>query len=146
ARALPTLMAGAVRPASAPLLIVAAASPLVAVAAPGRLIEVTPTITVSPLLFLSLLAHAFVVGLEVFNRHAVHDATLAARIIQRGPYRWHFWGGVVLGGVFVPLLLLIAGAAAESMGLTALGAILALAGAWCWEDLGGKAGQSVPLS
>ena len=143
---LPHLIVGAVLAGSATLLIVAAASPLVAVAAPRRLIEVNPTITVSPLLFLSLLAHAFVVGLEVFNRHAVHDATLAARIIQRGPYRWHFWGGVVLGGVFVPLLLLIAGAAAESMGLTALGAILALAGLWLWEDLWVKAGQSVPLS
>jgi hypothetical protein len=86
------------------------------------------------------------VGLEVFNRHAVHDATLAARLIQRGPYRRPFWGGVVLGGVVLPMALLIAGAAAESSALSALGAVLALAGLWLWEDVWVKAGQSVPLS
>jgi Fe-S-cluster-containing dehydrogenase component/formate-dependent nitrite reductase membrane component NrfD len=136
---LPHLLVGAVLAGAATLSIAAAASPL-------RSVEENPIITVWPLLFLSLVAHAFLVGLEVFNRHAVHDATLAARLIRRGPYRARFWGGVVLGGVFVPLLLLIAGAAAESMGLTALGALLALAGLWLWEDLWVKAGQSVPLS
>jgi Fe-S-cluster-containing dehydrogenase component/formate-dependent nitrite reductase membrane component NrfD len=136
---LPHLIVGAVLAGAATLSIAAAASPL-------RSVEENPIITVWPLLFLSLVAHAFLVGLEVFNRHAVHGATLAARLIRRGPYRARFWGGVVLGGVFVPLLLLIAGAAAESMGLTALGALLALAGLWLWEDLWVKAGQSVPLS
>jgi len=143
---LPHLIVGAVLAGSATLLLAVAASPLAAAAAPApaRIVEENPMITVWPLLLLSLIAHALLVGLEVFNRHAVHDATLAARLIRRGPYRVRFWGGVVLGGVFVPLVLLIA--AAESMALTALGALLALTGLWLWEDLWVKAGQSVPLS
>jgi hypothetical protein len=99
-----------------------------------------------PLLFLSLVAHGFLLGLEVFNRHAVHDATLAARLIRRGPYRARFWGGAVLGGVVLPMALLIAAAATDSTALSTLGAVLALAGLWLWEDLWVRAGQSVPLS
>ncbi|PYN45473.1 MAG: 4Fe-4S ferredoxin [Candidatus Rokuibacteriota bacterium] len=99
-----------------------------------------------PLLFLALIAHGFLLGLEVFNRHAVHDAALAARLIWRGAYRARFWGGVVLGGVFLPLALLLAGAAWRATSLGALGALVALAGLWLWEDLWVKAGQAVPLS
>jgi hypothetical protein len=99
-----------------------------------------------PLLFLSLVAHGFLLGLEVFIRHPAHDATLAARLIRRGPLRAPFWGGVVLGGVVLPMALLVAGAAADSTAPSALGALLALAGLWLWEDLWVKAGQSVPLS
>ena len=108
--------------------------------------ESDPIATLWPLLFLSLVAHGFLLGLEVFNRHAVHDATLAARLIRRGPYRARFWGGVVLGGVFLPMALLIAAAAADSTALSTVGALLALAGLWLWEDSWVKAGQSVPLS
>jgi Fe-S-cluster-containing dehydrogenase component/formate-dependent nitrite reductase membrane component NrfD len=136
---LPHLIIGAVLAGAAILLIATAVAPI-------RSAEENPIITLWPLLFLSLAAHAFLVGLEVFNRHAVHDATLAARLIQQGPYRWHFWGGVVLGGVVLPMALLIAGAAAESLTVAALGAVLALAGLWLWEDVWVKAGQSVPLS
>ena len=144
---LPHLIIGAVLAGAATLLIAAAAAPSIAAgAAPLRSLEENPILTVWPLLFLSLVAHAFLVGLEVFNRHAVHDATLAARLIRQGPYRARFWGGVVLGGVVLPLLLLIAGAAAESSALSALGAVLALVGLWLWEDIWVKAGQSVPLS
>jgi hypothetical protein len=53
---------------------------------------------------------------------------------------------VMLGGVVLPLGLLIAGAATGLMPLSTLAALLALAGLWLWEDLWVKAGQSVPLS
>jgi hypothetical protein len=76
----------------------------------------------------------------------VHDASLAARLIRRGAYRVTFWGGVVLGGVVLPMTLLIAGAAADSTVLSTLAALVALAGLWLWEDVWVKAGQSVPLS
>src|SRR5262249_57567143 len=98
------------------------------------------------LLFLSLVAHGFLVGLEVFNRHAVHDATLAARLIRRGRYRVRFWIGIALGGVLLPMALMILGAAADSTALSTVGAVLALAGLWLWEDLWVKAGQSGALS
>jgi hypothetical protein len=41
---------------------------------------------------------------------------------------------------------MIAGAASDSNAVSAVGALLALAGLWLWEDLWVKAGQSVPLS
>jgi len=136
---LPHLIIAAVVAGAATLSIAAA------VASPQNG-ESDPIATLWPLLFLSLVAHGFLLGLEVFNRHAVHDATLAARLIRRGPYRARFWGGVVLGGVFLPMALLIAAAAADSTALSTVGALLALAGLWLWEDLWVKAGQSVPLS
>ncbi len=136
---LPHLIVAAVVAGSATLSVAAAAMG-------AQRPEADPSATLWPLLFLSLVAHGFLVGLEVFNRHAVHDATLAARLIHRGPYRARFWAGVILGGVVLPMALMIAGAASDSTGLSALGAVLALAGLWLWEDLWVKAGQSVPLS
>jgi Fe-S-cluster-containing dehydrogenase component/formate-dependent nitrite reductase membrane component NrfD len=136
---LPHLIVAAVLAGAATLSVAAAvATPLNA--------EADPSATLWPLLFLSLVAHGFLVGLEVLNRHAVHDAALAARMIRRGPQRMRFWGGVVVGGVLAPMILMIAGAASDSNALSAVGALLALAGLWLWEDLWVKAGQSVPLS
>jgi Fe-S-cluster-containing dehydrogenase component/formate-dependent nitrite reductase membrane component NrfD len=136
---LPHLIVAAVVAGAATLSVAAAASPL-------QNAEADPVATLWPLLFLSLAAHGFLIALEVFNRHAVHDATLAARVIRRGPYRARFWSGVVLGGVFLPMALLIGAAASDSTVLSTLAALLALAGLWLWEDLWVKAGQSVPLS
>jgi Fe-S-cluster-containing dehydrogenase component/formate-dependent nitrite reductase membrane component NrfD len=130
----------------AAVLAGAAALSVAAAMAPPQNPEAAPSATLWPLLFLSLVAHGFLVALEVFTRHAVHDAGLAARLIRRGPYRARFWIGVALGGVLVPMTLMIAGAAADSTALSTLGALLALAGLWVWEDLWVKAGQSVPLS
>src|SRR5262249_20330873 len=80
----PHLIIAAVVAGAATLSIAAAVAPL-------QNTEADPSVTLWPLLFLSLVAHGFLVGLEVFNRHAVHDATLAARLIRRGPYRARFW-------------------------------------------------------
>src|SRR5213594_488242 len=104
---LPHLIIAAVVAGAATLSIAAA------VASPQNG-ESDPIATLWPLLFLSLVAHGFLLGLELFNRHPVHDATLAARLIRRGPYRTRFWGGVVLGGGILPMALLIGGAAADS--------------------------------
>ena len=76
----------------------------------------------------------------------VQDVAVAARLLTRGEYRTRFWAGVVLTGTVLPMILLLAGAARDTMSLTALAALLALAGLWLWEDLWVKAGQSVPLS
>ena len=133
---LPHLIVAAVAAGAAALSLMAAAWPRQGIAGAA----------LWPLLFLALIAHGFLLGLEVFNRHAVHDAALAARLIWRGAYWARFWGGVVLGGVFLPIALLLAGAAWESTSLGALGALVALAGLWLWEDLWVKAGQAIPLS
>jgi Fe-S-cluster-containing dehydrogenase component/formate-dependent nitrite reductase membrane component NrfD len=100
----------------------------------------------TPLLLLALVVHGVLLALELFSRHPVRDVALAARLITRGAYGLRFWLGVVAGGVVVPIALLIAGAALEARALTALAALLTLAGLWLWEDVWVKAGQSVPLS
>ena len=133
---LPHLIVAAVAAGAAALSVMGAAWPRQGIAGTA----------LGPVLFLALIAHGFLLGLEVFNRHAVHDAALAARLIWRGAYGARFWGGVVLGGVFIPIALLLAGAAWGSASLSALGALVALAGLWLWEDLWVKAGQAVPLS
>jgi Fe-S-cluster-containing dehydrogenase component/formate-dependent nitrite reductase membrane component NrfD len=96
-----------------------------------------------PQLFVAVVAHGALVLSEVLSRHSVRDTALAARLLTRGPYRVHFWGGVMLLGTLVPVITLVA---ANSTALTAVAALLALAGLWLWEDLWVKAGQSVPLS
>jgi Fe-S-cluster-containing dehydrogenase component/formate-dependent nitrite reductase membrane component NrfD len=69
---------------------------------------------------------------------------LAIDAIRRGPFARLFWGGAVVGGGLVPVvLLMMAGASAP---IAALGAILALAGSFAWEYIWVEAGQSVPLS
>ena len=131
---------------------------LAATAWPGRVPNVHPGSTpvpinvpalddvLGPLLFVGLLANGALVLIEVLSRHPVRDAALAARLLTRGAYRVRFWWGVVAGGTLIPMIALVAGAAADSLPLTLLAAVLALAGLWLWEDLWVKAGQSIPLS
>jgi hypothetical protein len=53
------------------------------------------------------------------------------------------WGGVVVGGIVLPLVLLLS--ASVPFG-SELAAGLALAGLWLWEELWIRAGQMIPLS
>jgi len=76
----------------------------------------------------------------------VRDVAKAARLITRGGYRARFWGGVLLGGIALPIALVMADFALTLWPLSHLAAVLALAGLWLWEDLWVRAGQSVPLS
>jgi Ni/Fe-hydrogenase subunit HybB-like protein len=98
------------------------------------------------ILLVTLVLHVALLALELFSRHAVHDAGLAARLITRGAYRRRFWAGVVGGGIVAPLALALAAAAFDSGAVAGVAALLALAGLWLWEDVWVRAGQSVPLS
>jgi len=129
----------------AALVAGAAVLTLAAAAWPGGT-EDDPATTLWSLLLLALVAHGFLLAFEVFNRHPVHDAAVAARLIWRGAYRVRFWGGVVTLGIVLPVATLVAGTALDVPALEVLGALLALGGLWLWEDLWVKAGQSVPLS
>jgi formate-dependent nitrite reductase membrane component NrfD len=104
-----------------------------------------------------LLAHAAIVGLELFAAHPSVDVRRAARLITHGGWRSRFWGGVVITGIGLPLVLVLWGLGAAATHLpkgvtlqepvaTAAAAILALIGLWIYEDLWVKAGQSIPLS
>ena len=92
-------------------------------------------------LVLSLVAQAVILFAELFGSHASVDVARAARLITRGPWSGRFWGGVIVIGILAPLVLVALGP-----GPATVGALLALAGLWVYEDLWVKAGQSIPLS
>jgi Fe-S-cluster-containing dehydrogenase component/formate-dependent nitrite reductase membrane component NrfD len=151
---LPHLVVAAVLAGAAALIV-----PVAGLAQPGRaepcgsgLLEqarcLDPTALegLLAILLVTLVLHAVLLAVELFSRHPVHDAQLAARLITRGAYRRRFWGGVVAGGVVGPLVLALAAAAFDSSALAGGAALLALAGLWVWEDVWVRAGQSVPLS
>jgi formate-dependent nitrite reductase membrane component NrfD len=69
----------------------------------------------------------------------------AVRLITRGIFRKMFWGGAVIIGVILPLLVLTSGAA-EYPVLALLTSVCALAGLFLWEHIWVQAGQAVPLS
>jgi Fe-S-cluster-containing dehydrogenase component/formate-dependent nitrite reductase membrane component NrfD len=130
---LPHLLVAAVTAGSASLLLAA-----LAVGGDPRVAE-----GLGLALWFSLFSSALVLFAEAFTAHGTQDATRAARLIARGPYRARFWWGVVLAGTALPLVLLLnpslhAGSAAA--------AVLALGGLWLWEDLWVRAGQALPLS
>jgi len=104
-----------------------------------------------------LLAHLSILGLDLFGPHASVEVRRAARLITSGPWRSRFWGGAVLTGIALPLVLVLWGLGAAAthlpMGVTlqepiatSAAAVLALIGLWIYEDLWVKAGQSIPLS
>jgi formate-dependent nitrite reductase membrane component NrfD/ferredoxin len=69
---------------------------------------------------------------------------LAVEAIRRGPFSRLFWGGAMIAGGVVPIVMLLA--AGGSTPIAAAGAILALGGSFAWEYIWVEAGQSVPLS
>ncbi len=94
-------------------------------------------------LWASLLVSALVLFAELFTAHGTQDAARAARLLTHGPLRVPLWGGVIVGGIALPLVLLLS--ASIPFG-SELAAGLALAGLWLWEELWTRAGQMIPLS
>ena len=124
------LLAAAVMAGAATLILAAVALEIGAAVAPLRL-----------LLGASLVAEGCLLLLEVLGSHPSQDAHRASRLIARGELSGWFWGGVMVGGILFPLLLMQAG----TPGAT-LASVLALAGLWITESLWVRAGQSIPLS
>jgi Ni/Fe-hydrogenase subunit HybB-like protein len=94
------------------------------------------------LLFGTLAALAVVLLAELIGSHSTREAARAAHLLARGALAAPLWGGVMLGGIALPVGLL---ATPWPLAWTA-GAVLALAGLWLYEDLWVRAGQAVPLS
>ena len=80
---------------------------------------------------------------EVAVPHSTDNANYAARLITRGPFRLAFWGGAVLLGGILPVLLLLL---ASNRLLVGFAGVLALAGLLIFEWCFVMAGQSVPNS
>ena len=122
-------------------LVAGSASLLLAARALGSASIVTGGLGL--VLWASLLVSALVLFAELFTAHGTQDAARAARLLIHGPLRAPLWGGVVVGGIALPLVLLLS--ASVPFG-SELAAGLALAGLWLWEELWTRAGQLIPLS
>jgi hypothetical protein len=101
----------------------------------------TAILGMAGLLALALVLHAVLLFAELGVSHANTDVATAARLITRGGYRGRFWAGAVVVGIVAPLVAIIV-----APGGMVIGAVLALAGLWIYEDVWVRAGQSVPLS
>ena len=131
------LMGASVVAGSAGLLILAAAASL-----GDRVLA-----PLSAVLLASTLATGGIVMVELYLPHVNKDVATAAAIISRGPLARRFWTGYILAGVVLPAILLIAlFTASLPLGLGIIGAALALAGLWFYEDVWVRAGQSVAMS
>ena len=98
-------------------------------------------------LALSVMAHLVILLFEhVFAPSPTRHHELATRTILTGPYSRLFWGGAIVGGGVLPVVLLLTLGATFSPLVGISAALLALAGGAAWEYIWVEAGQSVPLS
>jgi formate-dependent nitrite reductase membrane component NrfD len=95
----------------------------------------------------AIVVHIGIVSLEnLLAPSPTRHHELAVTAIRRGPFARLFWGGAVIGGGIVPLVMLLIALQGGPSPIAVVGAILALAGGFAWEYIWVEAGQSVPLS
>src|SRR5579864_7903929 len=95
-------------------------------------------------LMICLALHLLMLLGEVAIPHATDNARYAARLMTHGPFSRAFWGGAVVVGGIVPLLILLT--FSTSRVAAGLAAALAIAGLLIFEWCFVMAGQSVPNS
>jgi Ni/Fe-hydrogenase subunit HybB-like protein len=102
-----------------------------------------------PTLLISLVLHLLMLLGEVAMPHTTDNGRYGARLMTHGPFARAFWGGAVVLGGIVPMLLLLIGpllSAASNRIAAGLASVLALAGLLIFEWCFVMAGQSVPNS
>jgi formate-dependent nitrite reductase membrane component NrfD len=99
------------------------------------------------LLLAALIVHlTFIMFENLLTPSATRHHALAVHAIRRGPFARLFWGGAIVGGGVVPLVVLAMAVLDAPSSVAPLGAILGLGGSFAWEYIWVEAGQSVPLS
>jgi len=101
-----------------------------------------------PILIVSLGLHLLMLLGEVAMPHTTDNARYGARLMTHGKFANAFWGGAVVLGGIVPLLLLLISSllGAPNRVAAGLSSVLALAGLLIFEWCFVMAGQSVPNS
>jgi formate-dependent nitrite reductase membrane component NrfD len=100
--------------------------------------------TLSSLLAICLGVNLFTMLVELVTTHPTKDAKTTVDMIVKGRYKMTFWGGVVLLGNLIPLLMLGFGGASALMGGVA--GLLVLVGIYLTEHIWVEAPQRIPLS
>jgi Fe-S-cluster-containing dehydrogenase component/formate-dependent nitrite reductase membrane component NrfD len=99
------------------------------------------------ILAVGIAAHVVILLFEhLLSPSPTRHHELAVRTITRGAYSRLFWGGAIVGGGVVPVLMLLTLGVSVSAALTCGISLLAIAGGAAWEYIWVEAGQSVPLS
>jgi Ni/Fe-hydrogenase subunit HybB-like protein len=102
-----------------------------------------------PVLIISLVMHLLMLLGEVAMPHTTDNARYGARLMTHGPFAHAFWGGSVVVGGVVPLVLLLVSSqlfSTPNRVAAGLASVLALAGLLIFEWCFVMAGQSVPNS
>jgi formate-dependent nitrite reductase membrane component NrfD len=97
----------------------------------------------------SLMVDLFITLFGEFGMpHASEVAARAAHQISQGSYRYHFWGGSIVLGHILPLLLLVVAGVGPSIspGPTAIAALAAIVGLYLFEYAFVMAPQEIPNS
>jgi Fe-S-cluster-containing dehydrogenase component/formate-dependent nitrite reductase membrane component NrfD len=95
----------------------------------------------------SVTAHLVILAFEhLLSPSPTRHHELATETIRTGAYSRLFWGGAIVGGGLLPLVMLLTLGVTFSPLATCVAAVLALAGGAAWEYIWVEAGQSVPLS
>jgi len=97
-------------------------------------------------LIITLAFHLLIVAAEFLMPHATDNSAYAARLITHGPFKTWFWGGAILVGGVLPLILLVSAIAQNNFAFGVAAAGLALLGLLAFEWCFVMAGQSVPNS
>jgi formate-dependent nitrite reductase membrane component NrfD len=93
-----------------------------------------------------VLSAAMILG-EIYLAPVSEDVHRAATLLTRGALAARFWGGALLLGVAMPIVLVAIAARTDSpRELDTLAALAAIAGLWFFESVWVEAGQSVALS
>lgn len=99
---------------------------------------------ISKMLVGSLILNIFIIlAGEILTPHTSADAKRAIQLITRGPFKMLFWGGAIVAGSLIPILLLLIG---QAEGYAIVASLLSLAGLLAFEHVWIMAGQAAPLS
>ena len=93
----------------------------------------------------TLFAHGVLMAGELFMPEEGVERKRAARLITKGIFNKVFWGGAVILGTVLPVVLLATGAAQFGI-IAGIVSLFALGGLFLWEHIWVQAGQAVPLS
>ncbi len=93
-------------------------------------------------LAISIVINLASIILEIVTTHPTKDATLTVQMIVKGRYRKLFWGGIIICGNLIPLILLLT--AGESITI-AIASILTLMGIYITEHVWVEAPQRISL-
>jgi hypothetical protein len=94
----------------------------------------------------AVIAHALIVGSELFVPHTNRHVAAAAHVLVAGGLSRPFWVLTVGVGIVLPLVLIPVALATGTYVLLALVSVVALVGLLAYEHCYVVAGQSVPLS